>query len=268
VDQFVKPVGREWDDANFDRYFNNRVKNKPLKSRASVELCEQRFLRYAMQLAAADVKHVPAQALDPREKADESSQSPLYVFDECSHGKSYIMCLGTAAYPTGVDKSRWAMKSQRSDDLIQLRPGLRGRHKFSGARNPELAGRTFEWHVVVDTSSTVPGGFIFQVYEFKSGMLGLRVHTPTYRADNPHGAWRAMYATEAPDSKLSSGLDLCGFHEPQLLTMLKVCSENDISPAAFRVREIRYKALSELGERQAQGSQAIPCCPFCLLGLG
>ena len=143
----------------------------------------------------------------------ETDCKPLFVFNETGSGKSLLMSLGSADFPSGVPKSMCQFKSQRQDDSIQLRPGLRGRHKFSPSHtHSPLACKCFEWRVVVDTRVHSHGGYRFQVYEVAiDNGTGLREKTTIYYGDAPQEAWSVMYFNEAPETRCNSGVKLCGF---------------------------------------------------------
>ena len=265
MDGFIKKTGAEWGDKNFDRYFRNEGKaKKPLMDQGSVDAREERILDHALSTMES-FQTTEKQTFVP---TFETDCKPLFVFNETGSGKSLLMSLGSADFPNGVPKSMWQFKSQRQDDSIQLRPGLRGRHKFSpGHTHSPLAGKCFEWRVVVDTRVHSRGGYRFQVYEVATNETGLRKKTTVYYGHAPQEAWSAMYSNEAPETRCNSGVKLCGVTEPAILALLDVARVNLVTQAIFRQKS--YKKLSDFKERRLREFNAMANQSFynCMLAL-
>ena len=138
------------------------------------------------------------------------------------------------------------LEIQRSD-LVQLYPGLTGRHRFTsstGSRNSVLAGRVYEWKVVVDTRFGSRGGFRFRIQELAiDGATGFKKGTAVHFGDKPQAAWDAVYAADGRGVVCHCGVQLCGFKEPKLLDLLRIASSHSLSEFTHKtnIKELRVR---------------------------
>ena len=195
----------------------------------------------------------PAESSATPPVAPVDAKYPMHTFNTGSSGASEICSLGTRNWPTDVPRTAWKLKIQRSDP-VQLYPGLTGRHRFTsstGSRNSALAGRVYEWKVVVDTRFGSRGGFRFRIQELAiDEATGFKKSTEVHFGDKPQAAWNAVYAADSRGAVCHCGVQLCGFKEPKFLDLLRTASSHSLSEFTHK------KKITELGVRRLRALRA------------
>ena len=157
LEGYVNIVGRKMGlgALSLGRYLNNKNgKGRPLGNKdGALDKQESKIKQYAIQhwTAVRGQSNAPSLASSTAVKFTKRD-TPLMSFNSGNSGTTMIMDLATSYnFPEGVTASDWEFSMQRSDIVVQLRSGLRGRHWFSKSSNSDLAGKLFEWRIAVDT---------------------------------------------------------------------------------------------------------------------